>query len=237
MKCCLWLVFKVELIVVQRRAGQGQCQATHNKHIPGSFTCYASQETCFTQAAGLCGRMGRIFLLMCVQKKKKSCTKRDTNPSHPLTKPDTFAFVISLRSQTPNLFPFLLYSNSHSSLYPSPRHFSAFPPPASRAGGADVMRARGGWKGKSRHAKAPWGHWTDTAVLERRDISLALWQRPQPAWATNESQWHDFMFQRSCQKSQCMCVKDSVEMLGGWGALLRKSGSRKWQPKICYWLQ
>lgn len=55
--------FKVELIMVQRRAGQGQRQATHNKHIPGSFTCYASQEACFTQAAGLCGRMGHIFLL------------------------------------------------------------------------------------------------------------------------------------------------------------------------------
>lgn len=114
MKCCLWLGFKVELIMVQRRAGQGQRQATHNKHIPGSFTCYASQETCFTQAAGLCGRMGRIFLLMCIQ--KESCTKRDTNPSHPLTRPDTFAFVISSRSQTPDFFPFPLSSNSHSSL-------------------------------------------------------------------------------------------------------------------------
>lgn len=38
-KCCLWLGFKVELIAVQGLVGQGQRQATHNKHIPGRFTC------------------------------------------------------------------------------------------------------------------------------------------------------------------------------------------------------
>lgn len=109
----------------------------------------------------------------------------------------------SFCTPTPTPLSILHHATSLPSLPQSPRR------------GADVMRARGGWKGKSRHAKAPWGHWTDTAVLETRDISLALRQRPQPAWATNESQWHDFMFQRSCQKSQCMCVKDSVEMGGG----------------------
>lgn len=66
---------------------------------------------------------------------KRSCTKQDTNPSHPLTRPDTFAFVIFSRSQTPNFFPFPLSSNSHSSLYPPPLHFSAFPPPVARIGG------------------------------------------------------------------------------------------------------
>lgn len=90
MKCCLWLLFKVELIVVQRRAGQGQRQATHNKHIPWSFTCYGSQKTCFTQAEGLCGRICCIFLLMCVQKKIKKLYRlsKGTNRSHPLTKPE-----------------------------------------------------------------------------------------------------------------------------------------------------
>lgn len=134
MKCCLWLAFKVELIVVQRRAVQGQRQATHNKHIPGSFTCYASQKTCFTQAGELCGRMGRIFLLMCQQ--KNSWTKQNTNRTHPLTKPDTFTFVISLKSQTPNLFPFPLSSNSHSITLPFLPHLPGL--------GADVMRAQGG---------------------------------------------------------------------------------------------
>lgn len=38
-KCCLWLVFQVELIAVQGLVGQGQRQATHNKHIPRRFTC------------------------------------------------------------------------------------------------------------------------------------------------------------------------------------------------------
>ena len=46
----------------------------------------------------------------------------------------------------------------------------------------------------------------------------------QSAWATNGSQWHDFMFQRSCQKLQRMCVKDGVEKEGG-RPVLRKSGS------------
>lgn len=82
MRCCLWLVFQVELIVVQRRAGQGQRQATHNKHIPGRFTCYASQEACFTQAARLCGRMGCIFLLCAYTTKKVVLSKTQIPATH-----------------------------------------------------------------------------------------------------------------------------------------------------------
>lgn len=50
---------------------------------------------------------------------------------------------------------------------------------------------------------------------------------PDRARATNESQWHDFMFQRSCQKLQCMCVKDSVEKEGGRDASSEKAGQQE----------
>lgn len=170
MKCCLWLVFKVELIVVQRRAGQGQCQATHNKHIPGSFTCYASQETCFTQAAGLCGRMGRIFLLMCVQKKKLYQARHKSQPPtyqtrhirlrHLLEKPNPQPFSLPSVLQLPLLF---LSVTTPLLCLPSPslpgRGLMSWEPEEDERGKAGMLRPREAIGLTPRYLKEEIFHW------------------------------------------------------------------------------
>lgn len=138
MKCCLWLLFKVELIVVQRRAGQGQRQATHNKHIPWSFTCYASQKTCFTQAEGLCGRTCCIFLLMCVQKKRKKVVPTEQRHESPDNSPSSYPRKAKSQSSVTSLCPPTFTApaiHHHSISLPLLPHLLGL--------GADVMGAQG----------------------------------------------------------------------------------------------
>lgn len=117
--------FKVELIMVQTRHGQGQRQATHTTSTyQGVLHAMPAKRLALHKLQDCVGGWVAFFC----------CTQQDTDPSHPLTKPDTFAFVISLRSQAPNLFPFPLYSNSHSYCYPPPLHSSALPPLVARVG-------------------------------------------------------------------------------------------------------
>lgn len=140
LKCCLWPVFKVELIVVHRRAGQGQCKATHNKHIADSFTCYTSQGSCSTQVAGPCWRRGRIFLLVRTHKTETQTrtthSPNQTHIRHLLEKPRA-----PLPTPTPTLtprpsFPFrcsLCITSSSSICHPC-RSSAPLPPLATRAG-------------------------------------------------------------------------------------------------------
>ena len=42
-----------------------------------------------------------------------------------------------------------------------------------------------------------------------------------------ESRWHDFSFQRSCQKTRRMYVEDRVEMKGARSVLRKSSGGEE----------
>lgn len=59
-------------------------------------------------------------------------------------------------------------------------------------------------RGKDGMLRPPWGHWTDTAVLERRDISLAQWQ-PRSAWASGM-----ISCSRGAAKNCNACVRKTV---------------------------
>lgn len=146
------------------------------------------------------GRVGGQvpFCYLCAYMKKYIYTILNANPNHPLTKQTHSPRSSLWDTKSPNSLPSF---SAHTLFCP--------PSPCFQGWGLmswtlrrDETRKAGMLTPRVR-VQCPLDSRCSTG---RRALLLALQQRHRRVCAPNKGQWHDFMFQRSCQKSQWMRV-------------------------------
>lgn len=163
----------------------------------GDLHAMPAKSLAFHKQQGRVG--GQVpFCYLCAYIKRKYIYHAKCKPQPPTYQTDTFTQVIYLRHQVSELFTLIFCPYT---LLPSLSWLPGM--------GTYVMNTR---RDETRKA----GMLTPRVRVQcpldlhcstgRRDLLLALQQRHRRVCAPNEGQWHDFMFQRSCQKLQWMRV-------------------------------
>lgn len=208
MKCCFWLSLRWNWSWCRDEMVKGSARPHTTSTYQRVLHAMPAKRLALHKLQDCVGGWVAVFC----------CTQQDTDPSHPLTKPDTFAFVISSRSQAPNPFPFPLSSNSHSCCSPPPIHSAALPPLVARVG-SWCHESRGRMKGEKplrghRHC-GTWKKRYLTGTATKTLSSLGPQWEPVAWFHVPEELPRIAVY--VCER-QC-----------------REEG-RKWQTRICYWL-